>query len=92
MRGVCTKWIPDKGYGFLRVMNQIAPNLWITDPRADGSPFVSIFCHVNELADDVTEELLNNRETILEFYLNESEQKDNGMVASNVRLAFSVNR
>jgi len=36
--------------------------------------------------------MLLNRETIFEFYLNESEQKDNGLVASNVRLAFNVNR
>ena len=27
-----------------------------------------------------------------EFYLSESEQKDNGLVANNVRLAFGVNR
>ena len=92
VRGVCTKWIADKGYGFLRIMDHISPELWITDPRDEGSPYTSVFCHVNELAEDVTEELLGNRETILEFYVNESEQKDNGLVASNVRLAFSVNR
>jgi hypothetical protein len=53
---------------------------------------MSVFCHANELAEEVTEELLASRETILEFYLKESEQKDNGLVASNVRLAFTVNR
>jgi hypothetical protein len=36
--------------------------------------------------------MLMNRETIFEFYLSESEQKDNGLVANNVRLAFAVNR
>ena len=73
-------------------MNHISPNLWITDPRDEESPYVSVFCHANELAEEVTEELLTNRDTILEFYLNESEQKDNGFVANNVRLAFNVNR
>jgi uncharacterized LabA/DUF88 family protein len=92
VRGVCTKWFPDKGYGFLRFMNNISPNLWITDPRDDGSPYTSVFCHMNEVADDITEDMLMNRDTILEFYLNESEQKDNGLVANNVRLAFGVNR
>ncbi len=92
VRGVCTKWFPDKGYGFLRFMNQISPNLWITDPREPDSPYTSVFCHANELSDEVTEELLMNRETVLEFYIQESEQKDNGLVANNVRLAFSVNR
>ncbi len=83
---------PDKGYGFLRFMNQISPNLWITDPRDEGSPYTSVFCHANEVADEVSEDMLMNRDTVLEFYLNESEQKDNGLVANNVRLAFSVNR
>ena len=92
VRGVCTKWFPDKGYGFLRFMDRISPNLWITDPRDEDSPYTSVFCHANEVADEVTEDMLMNRETILEFYLSESEQKDNGLVANNVRLAFSVNR
>jgi hypothetical protein len=73
-------------------MNDISPNLWDMDPRDPGSPYTSAFCHANEVADDVTEDMLMNRETILEFYLNESEQKDNGLVANNVRLAFGVNR
>jgi uncharacterized LabA/DUF88 family protein len=92
VRGVCTKWFPDKGYGFLRFIDKLSPDLWITDPREPDSPYVSVFCHANELAEEVTEEVLLNRETILEFYLSESEQKDNGLVANNVRLAFGVNR
>lgn len=92
VRGVCSKWFADKGYGFLRFIDEISPNLWITDPRDYDSPYASVFCHANELADEVTEDLLMNRETILEFYVNQSEQKDNGLVANNVRLAFNVNR
>lgn len=92
VRGVCTKWFPDKGYGFLRFMDHVSPNLWVTDPREPDSPYTSVFCHANEVAEDVSEDMLMNRETIFEFYLNESEQKDNGLVANNVRLAFGVNR
>jgi uncharacterized LabA/DUF88 family protein len=92
VRGVCTKWIPEKGYGFIRILDRISANLWITDPRDPGSPYTSVFCHANELADEVTPELLASRDSILELYLKESEQKDNGLVASNVRLAHSVNR
>jgi len=92
VRGVCTKWFSDKGYGFLRILTDISSNLWVTDPREPDSPYASVFCHANELAEDVTEDLLMNRDTVLEFYVNESEQKDNGLVANNVRLAFSVNR
>ena len=92
VRGVCTKWFADKGYGFLRVIDHISPNLWVTDPREPNSPYISVFCHANEVADEVTEDMLMNRETILEFYLGESEQKDNGLIAINVRHAFAVNR
>ena len=92
VRGVCTKWFPDKGYGFLRFMERISPDVWITDPREPDSPYMSVFCHANEVADEISEEMLLNRETVFEFYLNESEQKDNGLVANNVRLAFNVNR
>jgi uncharacterized LabA/DUF88 family protein len=92
VRGVCTKWFPDKGYGFLRFVNKVSPEMWITDPREPDSPYVSVFCHANEVAEEVSEDMLMNRETILEFYLSESEQKDNGLVANNVRLAFGVNR
>lgn len=92
VRGVCTKWFPDKGYGFLRFLDDLAPNLWITDPREPDSPYRSVFCHANEVADDVSEEMLMNRDTILEFYLNPSDQKDDGLVANNVRLAMNLPR
>lgn len=92
VRGVCSKWFPDKGYGFLRFMRRIDANLWVLDPRESDSPYVSVFCHANEVADEVTEEMLMNRESVLEFYIKPSEQKDDGLVANNVRLAFNVNR
>jgi hypothetical protein len=46
-----------------------------------------VFCHINELADDVTPELLLNRETVVEFYLKESDV-DDGLIATNVRLVY----
>ncbi|MBL3527006.1 MAG: NYN domain-containing protein [gamma proteobacterium endosymbiont of Lamellibrachia anaximandri] len=88
VRGICSKWFPDKGYGFLRFIRRIDPNLWITDPRDPESPYESVFCHANELADGVTDELLSNRETVLEFYIEKSDKGD-GMVANNVRLVPS---
>ncbi len=92
VRGVCTKWFPDKGYGFLRFIREISPNLWITDPREPGSPYGSAFCHANELAEDVTVDDLMNRDTVVEFYLQESEQKDDGLVAQNVRMVHAFPR
>lgn len=89
VRGVCIKWFSEKGYGFLRFIKNISPNLWISDPRDPDSPFESVFCHANELAEGVTPETLLNRATVVEFYLQESEQKDGGLIATNVRLVTS---
>ncbi|MES9957853.1 MAG: NYN domain-containing protein [Sedimenticola sp.] len=91
VRGVCTKWFPDKGYGFLRFIREISPNLWITDPRDPDSPYESVFCHANELAENVTPDDLMNRDTIVEFYLEESEV-DEGLIATNVRQVYSPGR
>lgn len=86
VRGVCNKWFPDKGYGFLRFIRRIAPNLWITDARDPDSPYETVFCHANELADGINADHLMNRENIFEFYLQESEQKERGLIAQNVRM------
>ncbi|MET0105903.1 MAG: NYN domain-containing protein [Sedimenticola sp.] len=91
VRGVCTKWFPDKGYGFLRFIREISPNLWITDPRDPESPYERVFCHANELAENVTPEELMNRDTIVEFHLEESEV-DEGLIATNVRQVYSPGR
>ncbi|MCB1759799.1 MAG: NYN domain-containing protein [Gammaproteobacteria bacterium] len=88
VRGVCTKWFGDKGFGFLRFIKTISPNLWITDPRDSDSPYESVFCHANELVDNLTAEDMNNRESVFEFYLEEGET-DKRLVAKNVRLLYS---
>ncbi|MES9899725.1 MAG: NYN domain-containing protein [Sedimenticola sp.] len=87
VRGVCTRWFPDKGYGFLRFIREVNPNLWVTDPRDPDSPYESVFCHANELADCVSVEDLMNRETVVEFYLEKSDVGD-GLVAKNVRMTY----
>ena len=91
VRGVCTKWFPDKGYGFLRFIREITPNLWVTDPRDPESPYESVFCHANEVAEEVSVDDLLNRETIVEFYLEKSDV-DEGLVAKNVRLVYTPGR
>lgn len=91
VRGVCTKWFPDKGYGFLRFIREITPNLWVTDPRDPDSPYESVFCHANEVAEEVSVDDLLNRETVVEFYLEKSDV-DDGLVAKNVRLVYTPGR
>lgn len=91
VRGVCTKWFPDKGYGFLRFIKEVTPHMWVTDPREPESPYESVFCHANELAENVTVDDMLNRDTIVEFYLEESEV-DEGLIATNVRKVYSPSR
>jgi uncharacterized LabA/DUF88 family protein len=84
VRGYCSKWFADKGYGFLNFIRETGPNLWITDHRDPASPWQSVFCHANELAEEVRPEDLANRDVLLEFYVQPSEVED-GLVAQNVR-------
>lgn len=91
VRGVCTKWFGEKGYGFLRFIKDLSPNLWITDPRDPKSPYSSAFCHANELVDSLTAEQMTDRENIFEFYLEEGES-DKRLVARNVRLLYAPNQ
>jgi uncharacterized LabA/DUF88 family protein len=92
VRGVCTKWFPEKGYGFLRFIRRIDRDLWITDTREPDSPYESVFCHVHELGEGITVDQLLNRECVFEFYLNESEQKEGGKAASRVSLVPGTGR
>jgi uncharacterized LabA/DUF88 family protein len=86
VRGLCSKWFPDKGYGFLSFLRAVSENAWIHDARLPGSPWASVFCHINEVAGEVTEADLINGDTCLEFYIHESPQEEGGLVAQNVRL------
>lgn len=86
VRGLCSKWFPDKGYGFLSFLRTISKNSWLHDPRVPGSPWESVFCHINEVAGEVTEADLMEGDTVLEFYVRDSPQEDGGLVAQNVRL------
>lgn len=86
VRGICNKWFPEKGYGFLNFMDRIDDNTWITNTRLNESPWKSAFCHINEIAGDVNEDDLIQGDTVLEFYVQESPQEENGLIAQNVRL------
>jgi len=86
VRGICTKWFVEKGYGFLSFLDRIDDNSWITNTRVKESPWTSAFCHINEISSDVNDEDLIHGDTVLEFYIQESPQDADGLVAQNVRL------
>ncbi len=86
VRGLCSRWFPDKGYGFLKFLATLSDDTWLCDPRLPASPWRSVFCHINEVAGDINEEDLLGGDTVLEFYVQESTQEEGGLVAQNVRL------
>lgn len=86
VRGLCSRWIADKGYGFLKFLTSLSDDTWLCDPRLPASPWRSVFCHINEVAGDITEQDLIGGDTVLEFYVQESAQEEGGLVAQNVRL------
>ncbi len=90
VRGVCAKWFPDKGYGFLRFVKTIGPHFWVTDARAEDSPYQTIFCHARELAEGISADDLLNRDNVFEFYLKDSDQKEGEAAAQNVRWANGI--
>jgi uncharacterized LabA/DUF88 family protein len=86
VRGFCYNHSPDKSFGFLRVMKNIAPDLWKIDSRMANSPYESVFFHDSHLPEGVHMNDLPNRNIILEFELAKSENRDSGFQAINMQL------
>jgi len=84
VRGVCTKYIADKSYGFLRFMHSLG-KLWITDTRMDDSPYTSVFFLEKDLPAGVYPDHLPSRDHIFEFTLMEGEK---GFVATDITLVY----
>jgi uncharacterized LabA/DUF88 family protein len=86
VRGFCYNHAPDKSFGFLRVMKNIAPELWKIDSRLANSPYESVFFHDSQLPDGVYVGDLPNRNIIFEFELSKSENRESGFQATNMLL------
>jgi uncharacterized LabA/DUF88 family protein len=85
VRGVCYNHT-GKGYGFLRFMKNIAPELWRIDPRQADSPYESVFFHNSHLPDEVHVSDLPSRSSIFEFELARAEGRENSLQAVNMQL------
>ncbi|MEN9461048.1 MAG: hypothetical protein RIS84_1068 [Pseudomonadota bacterium] len=86
VRGYCSHYYEDRGFGFMRYMDKIAPGLWITDSRNDDSPYSSAFFHSSNLPEEVNTGNLPSRDFIFEFRLEESKTNNKDPVATNIRL------
>ncbi len=85
VRGVCYHHT-GKGYGFLRFMKTLAPELWKLDSRQADSPYGSVFFHDSQLPEEVHYSKLPNRMMIFEFELAKSEGREGGLQAVNLQL------
>jgi len=86
VRGVCTKYQHDRGYGFLRFI-QTFGKLWITDTRQEDSPYKSVFFMEKDLPNGVHPLDLPSREHIFEFTLMEGE-KGKGFQTTDISLVY----
>ena len=85
VRGVCYHHT-GKGYGFLRFMKHVAPELWKLDSRQAESPYGSVFFHDSQLPEDVHYTSLPSRTHVFEFELAKSEAREGGLQAVNLQL------
>lgn len=83
VRGVCYDFSHEDGYGFLRYLDTINENLWITDSRFSESPYKTVFGHVSHFEENFDTGFLPSRELIFEFDIVENEK---GLVAENIVL------
>jgi uncharacterized LabA/DUF88 family protein len=85
VRGVCYHHT-GKGYGFLRFMKSVAPELWKLDSRQADSPYGSVFFHDSQLPEEVHYTKLPNRTMVFEFELAKSEGREGSYQAVNLTL------
>jgi hypothetical protein len=85
VRGWCY-WHSDQGYGFMRFLKDISPELWITDTRNPDSPYQTAFFHDSNLPTSVNPASLPSRNLFFEFELAKSE-RGAGIQAINIDLA-----
>lgn len=84
VRGVCTKYIHDKSYGFMRYIHTLG-KLWITDTRHEESPYRSVFFMEKDLPLGVNPDALPSRDHIFEFTIVEGEK---GYQAADISLVY----
>lgn len=89
VRGVCYNH-SGKGYGFLRYMKKVGPNLWITDSRHPDSPYATVFFHDSQLPENVIYTQLPSRTLIFEFELVESDKFEGDLQAVDLYLVSGL--
>jgi uncharacterized LabA/DUF88 family protein len=84
VRGVCY-YHREEGYGFMRFMDRIDRDLWISDTRRKDSPYRTAYFHDTYLLDRVENHEIPNRDIIFEFDLAKSVRND-GLEGKNIKI------
>jgi uncharacterized LabA/DUF88 family protein len=85
VRGFCTQFNPEKGFGFFRYIDDPHGKLWISDTRNEDSAFKGAFFHVtgSSFLDKVSADELLNRENVFEFTLTPNSREEKGGLMAN---------
>ena len=67
VRGVLVRTVPEKGYGFIRVLTKINARLWVNDNRPTNSPYEDVIVFQEDMPVGLTEN--QERELGIEFKL-----------------------
>lgn len=89
VRGICSHYDAEKGFGFMRFQRCIDANLWITDTRRSDSPHGAAFFKTSQLPLEASRDALPDRNQFFEFTLEESASGEQPQ-ATQIRLAGSV--
>ncbi|MCP3958606.1 MAG: NYN domain-containing protein [bacterium] len=85
VRGWCYWHEADRGFGYLRFLQEVGPGLWFTDARHPDSPYETAFFHDSNLPPHVRASHLPSRRHVFEFELQPSEKAD-GLQALDLEL------
>ena len=85
VRGVCYYHKDAEGYGFMRFLDRMDADLWISDTRHKDSPYKTVYFHDSHLLDRLEPGEIPNRDIIFEFDLNKSTRNE-GFEARNIKV------
>ncbi len=85
VRGVCYYHKDVEGYGFMRFLDRVDADLWISDTRRKDSPYKTAYFHDSYLLDHLEPGEIPNRDIIFEFDLHRSLRND-GLEARNIKV------
>jgi uncharacterized LabA/DUF88 family protein len=89
VRGVCYYHRDVEGYGFMRFLDRIDADLWISDTRRSDSPYKTAYFHDSYLIDKPEADEMPNRDIIFEFELSKSLRND-GLEAKNIKIVVQL--